>query len=378
MGIHADERSVAGTWVTKKEEGLEESSCPEEELLSQHDQEGRFSARLQLVKFNPRVVCGCAMLAAIGILILLVWSLTVLGTQKLPKSGPPDDAGELPTCDYNKSVLCSAWTLFENSDVHWVATENLMHIGDELFGEFDIEQVQADVAVGFHGIAAELQHHTPVVVRDLNAFKLSRVEAQAVMKSLWALSTPGVQKLGSKIAQVINQIPSTATTADLKVSIEDSLKSHLGEIESLTIGTVPQQVRKLWGAQGRQHEWELTLSPRNIRLMRSTNSASISADTCDYSSMDRKTRALVIFVAVLEVGKVFMELLKAHIVSEGFSWDNTPRDVIDRLFDGIHLPANSNDFNCMEALLWPLRCGVQGIDAMRAATDFIFNQDYKG
>eukprot|EP00406_Dinophysis_acuminata_P007285 CAMPEP_0179238570 /NCGR_PEP_ID=MMETSP0797-20121207/15014_1 /TAXON_ID=47934 /ORGANISM="Dinophysis acuminata, Strain DAEP01" /LENGTH=367 /DNA_ID=CAMNT_0020945867 /DNA_START=99 /DNA_END=1202 /DNA_ORIENTATION=+ len=321
------------------------------------------SARLQVVKKNPLKACGCGMFASIGALVVLALNCSSPQTLADPSSLAPTPKQMVPVCDYDEFLMCPAWTLFSNGDIHWAATENLMHIGDELFGHLDFEEVKTAVPMGFKGIAAQFQRHAPTVVRDLNSKVLSQSEANAVTKSFWALSTPEVQTLGVKIARIIKQIPATATADDLTVSIEDSMASDIGEIESLTVGTVPDEVRQRWGKQGPEHEWGLTLSPRSIDLMRRYDASS----PCDYASMSHGAKSLVIYAAVLELGKVFVELLRPNVL---FEQDSAARELIDGLYDSIVLPEDSNDAHCMQALLWPLRCGIQGLDAMRAANDW--------
>merc|ERR1712217_503307 len=184
-------------------------------------------------------------------------------------------------------------------------------------------------------------------------------QKNAVLDLLALLSDPSVQSVGFDVAMIIRNSKFT-TRKFLKFQIEDTL-SPIDEIRKLAREIVPKSVLELWSKRG--HDWGMTLDPRNIRSMRKDH----IKPPANITIVDFETKSLSIYAAVLQVGRILLDIMKINISATAATWSTTSRDTIDILFKDIKIPNDSNKHAFMEAFLWPLKCSAQGLDALRAS-----------
>lgn len=404
-----------------QEEDPELSSSIEDELLSEHGQDGMPTEqylellqqrdqdglgpipmdeylKLQFRMFTKRLprnlgqvvlvatgfaaLMACAMLAATALRQSLKPPILrttpseplspVHHTESLLPQSPtamPTDSHEQFSCDYKTMVFCSARSLFHSPEIHRVVTDNLMRTNNRFLTQGDYEMVKEFAWMGFKKINAELQARAPMVASELERVQLKVGQKDAVLDLLMLLSDPEVQALGYDVAEIIRK-SKFATRKFLKAYIEDSLKP-INEIQKLAHLVLPRSVLALWGK--RRHDWEMTLDPRNIHSMRKEH----MNRNANITGVDFETKSLSIYAGVLEEGRVLLDIMKLHMHSTGSSWSTALRDTIELLFEGISLPAERSKLAFMDAFLWPLKCGTQGLDALRASVSQEYAHEFK-
>lgn len=377
----------------------EEASCAEEELLPRRTGGHGLLVTpgmppiLSLCRFfgkHPGHLCN-AVLAAAGLIALVPCAMLAANNMRhelspqqplLPQHSPPPPAPlsnpqtsmpmqpvpestptpQRQTCNYEKSDYCPAHYLFESPDVHDTVTDSLMRTGSTFIEHTDYTMVQEFVRIGLKRIGQELQQRVPVVAEELDRAQLKVDEWNAVLKMISLIGNYEVQQLGYQVTKALRAGASpTRSKESFKWYIEDFLDERLDEMQKLAIQLIPSPVRDLWGAGG--HDWEMTLDPENVHIMQTINVKPIS----NFTYVDLQTKSFSIYAGVLEEGRVLLDLMKICIRAVGPSWDTSTRRTIDILFESIAQPAKSGDLELMEAFLWPLRCGAQGIDALRAS-----------
>jgi len=290
-----------------------------------------------------------------------------------PRQGAPSTPA--PTkqaqaaCSYQTAHTCPARSLFHSPDVHRVVTDNLIRTSRRLLTQADYETVNEFAWMGFNKISAELEARAPDVTRELERVHLTEEQVHAVLDVLALLADASVESLGFDIARIVHD-SKFATRNFLKFHIEDSLQP-IGEIQKLAHLVVPEAMRALWGRGG--HDWEMTLDPRSVRAMRMDHIQPKLAE----GSIDVKSKSLSIYAGILQEGRVLLDIIKVHLRAQGPTWSTNLRDTIELLFEGISQPSDSNDAAFMEAFLWPLRCGAQGIDALRASLSQEYGHEFK-
>merc|ERR1712217_189870 len=95
------------------------------------------------------------------------------------------------------------------------------------------------------------------------------------------------------------------------------------------------------------------------------------------SRVDFETKSLSIYAGVLQIGRVLLDIMKIHIRSMGSSWSTSLHDTMVLLFKDIDVPKEGDKRTFMEAFLWPLKCGAQGLDALRACVSEDYGHDLK-
>lgn len=273
-------------------------------------------------------------------------------------------------CDFKKQVFCAARTLLRNPEVHRVVTDNLMRTNNKLITQGDYEMVKEFAWMGFKKINQELGERAPQVAAEVDRIQLNAAQKNAALDLLALLSDPGVESIGFDVAKIIRASKFT-TKRFLKFYIEDSLQP-VDEIQKVAHEMIPKSVQQLWDQGG--HDWELTLNERNIRTIRANHVTRHP----NMTGVDYETKSLAIYAGVLEQGRVLLDILKMHIRSLGPAWTTDLRDSIDLLFEGIALPTDRNKLEFAEVFLWPLKCGAQGLDALRASVSQEYGHELAG
>jgi len=221
---------------------------------------------------------------------------------------------------------------------------------------------------GFERMYTELGAQAPAVASELERIQVSKEQKNAILDVLALLIRPTVQSLGFNIATII-RTSAYATEKYLKFIIEDKLEP-IEDIRGWARLIIPKSMLAVWSKVG--HDWELTLNPQNIRSMRTEHVKLVD----DGTHMDLKTKSLSIHAGVLLEGSVLLEIMKSYLNVTGPPWSTDERGTTEIVFNSISLPTQTDKLAFYEAFLWPLKCAVQGLDALRASVSPNFGHDF--
>lgn len=271
-----------------------------------------------------------------------------------------DPTAKEPQCDYTETFACPAWGLFRNPNLRTVLTNNIMKANPKLIRDTDLKIVQDIVKMGLRNVSMELEIRAPAFATEVHLVLVTEASRDAVLDVMQLMSAPTVQGLGRDVAKLIRACP-TDRMAYLRWYLEDKLVPRYEEIQMMASKVIPTPVRKLWVDRG--YEWDITLDKRNIQVMRKNNFRSPS----NFSAVGYDVKYYAIYAGLLEECRVLLDLLKMIIHELREEWNTSLHDLIDVLFQGISVPADSNSIGFMDALLWPLKCGAQGIDTLKSS-----------
>lgn len=298
----------------------------------------------------------------------------------------PPSSRTLPQqlCSYEESHECPAYELFMNAEIHEVATAILMQTGRGLFSTADRDVVRAMVSEGFRNISVQFRNGAPELADMLGTVQINGVQKEAVLEQLRLVGDPRLQDIGFEIAQAIREsghtnsvIEMIADTEHVKGSIERKLYARREEIWALRKELVSEALLEFWG-EG--YEWIVTLHPENVEMMETVNGEWMDVIAEKHSVLANAhvstfQQALAMFGGVLGVGRALLDMVAdhAHMLGNDLSLPYLVTALSnDRHLNTKRLSCNlgSADFFLM-AILCPLKFGMQGMDALRAAPELM-------
>jgi len=398
----------------------------EEDLPRQHSEPSVApAAALGLQPLGPRLHslkqdmrrCGCTALVAAGVATLVSGVLItvggpwlghappekllapqqksiVIGSKEVPGALLLPPQPELVTvghpayhCRYGMSPSCPARELFSSSELHEVATENLMQVGHGILVHADRDRVRATVAAGFRNLSRQLDTRAPAAAATLAGLELSEPQKNAVLSSMRLMSIPEVQRIGFEVALAIRRSLSVEREV-IQRQIEDMLKSNLGELERVRDEMVPESVLEFWQAGP---QWEMSLAVENVLVMEAFHggkffgsmNASFYADSLPTTPkrLPAEEKVYGAWGGVVEEGRALLEALRLIARSSGVKLDVPPaatslrrnidlEDLGSELLScELHEGKGMN--NLMKAFFCPLKYGTQGMDALRAVDQML-------
>lgn len=313
-----------------------------------------------------------------------------LRKQSEPSSWPgKSEEQDVPwpsACIYEETPLCPAKALFENPEVHDVAAANLMRVGyNGLILRRDFSMVRAIVVASFGNISHQISKYAPAAADTLDKIPLTKIQKDAVVNSLRLMSDPRVQNIGFDVGLAIRDSPGVGRT-NLKHRIEEKLRPRLEEIRKLREELMPGQLRTLWA---KNYQWEMTLEPENVRVMRMQNGGKLAPVFTSLQDvyLSGTTRAPMapaekfygILGGLLEEARALVDISRLCSSMFGKELDvplwvtslpGTHNFSSDILSCEIRTE-DDNKINFMKALFCPLKFGTQGMDALRAVPDMM-------
>jgi hypothetical protein len=346
------------------------------------------------------ILVGCAVYAALGSAALktaeeegsrssISGKNAVIGSAKVPEELVPAPEHEVykighPSyhCGYDSNSACPASELFFNSEVHEVATENLMQVGRGIFLHADTDLVRETVMAGLRNISEQIAVHAPDSHEALQRIRLDEQAKTLVLTWLRLMSVPKVQTIGYEVSMAIRRSLSHDPDV-IRRDVEEMLAIDLGHIRELRDELIPPGMLEYWGSE---HQWGLTLDPENSALMQAFRQGEFygSLDAGFYSKnvsglvgrLPSEEKAYGAWGGVLEQGRALIDIIKLVAKHNGvevmvpaqatsLDYNVDVKDLGSELLS-CELQKKDGMNNLMKALFCPLKYGSQGLDALRA------------
>eukprot|EP00448_Togula_jolla_P007336 CAMPEP_0170601748 /NCGR_PEP_ID=MMETSP0224-20130122/18024_1 /TAXON_ID=285029 /ORGANISM="Togula jolla, Strain CCCM 725" /LENGTH=416 /DNA_ID=CAMNT_0010926543 /DNA_START=51 /DNA_END=1302 /DNA_ORIENTATION=- len=277
--------------------------------------------------------------------------------------------------------------LFEDSQLHEVATDNIMNVGlrHGHLAPADRKLVRATVEESFQNIS-----RAPGNAESLGLVRLNEEQKGAVLHMMRYLSDPRVQRIGLEVSHAVRDSGSEHPEA-LKRAIAERLRPHLGEMSRLHQEAIPAVLRQF---TDNGHGWEAILEPRRVQLSKtfgdewdskisssSPAQAPRSLEELEEShgfseasrAKARKGKQVTgIIAAILEETRFLLDILR----SMSKMWKDKDLNVpplitsaigfADTFFGFVSCELDAiTDSSSVEGVSCPLQEGTQGMDAMR-------------
>lgn len=341
---------------------------------------------------------GCAVFAAYGGAVrrggqgagsALSGKSAVIGSTQVPEDlgGPPEPEHFMighPSyhCTYATSERCPASELFFSSEVHEVATENLMQVGRGIFSPADRDLVRETVAACFGNLSKQIEEHAGASLQALQNIQLDAKERNSVLTWIRLMSVPQVQSIGYEVALAMRRAL-TSDPAVVRTAVEEVLSVNLDNVKELRDELITPHMLDYWGPE---QQWELTLDSENMAVMQAFKHGEFygSLDADFYSKnvsglvkkLPAKEKAYGVWGGVLEQGRALIDVVKLLarrqdiellVPAQATSLDVNV-DVKDPGSELLSCELQPKDGmnNLMKALFCPLKYGSQGLDALRA------------
>jgi hypothetical protein len=163
--------------------------------------------------------------------------------------------------------LTSARALLGSSELHGVATDNLMKAGHAFFGDAERDIMQAVVSQVFANLTADLSKQSPAASRVLGNMWLGPAQRGAVLEAMQLLSDSRVQSIGLDVARAVRQ-GAPGGRPSLQQSVDRSLRERRAEIGQLREELLPKELANS-GEGG--SAWDLLFDQESVRIMATVN-----------------------------------------------------------------------------------------------------------
>jgi len=306
--------------------------------------------------------------------------------------------------------VISARGLLESPELHEVAAENVMRVGQKVLTLSDRDVVHAIAVAGFRNISSRLKERAPEALKVLDDVWFTDVQRNAVLKTMRLLSDPRVQSIGLDVAKAIRESRSRDHWVIVD-RIHRRLTPRVGEIRVLRDQLIPASLRALARVG---HHWDLTLTPANIRTMadvsddwgselgasqtpemqpggifpvfRKLGAAALGEAVKAVATRPKEvappadSKAQGISAGVSEQGRYLLDLLRlsvgalredgrVHDAPVGAGAVATALGAGAGTEEALRGVSCSSGLSAATALLCPLKFGTQGLDALRAVVE---------
>eukprot|EP00927_Polykrikos_kofoidii_P073067 TRINITY_DN69141_c0_g1_i1.p2 TRINITY_DN69141_c0_g1~~TRINITY_DN69141_c0_g1_i1.p2 ORF type:complete len:367 (-),score=71.44 TRINITY_DN69141_c0_g1_i1:165-1265(-) len=200
----------------------------------------------------PRRSIHRAVIAVVGTLALVAGA--VIAITGLSSAGPV--RGEF-----------TARMLLDDPKVHAVAADNVMKIGQQMFGpEVSEDGLREKVTGHFSTIMKLIDEKMPELSAALQAVPLTPEQTEAVLHVMTFNSDLRMQRLGLAVSRCLRQVDSDAP-AVLKEHLLKCLKPNFAELKSLAAEVFPPAQRVVFVGKG--HGFDELFKPDRLTLLRS-------------------------------------------------------------------------------------------------------------
>lgn len=208
-------------------------------------------------KFWMQFRLALSLLGLFFVLLGTVSALVGLGVparRPIPEPAPP----RLPP----RVGPLTTRSLFESTELHDAATDNLMRVGHRFLNPGDRNMVWHVVAESFTALSQHITSSQTAVLRD--------EDKDAAVQAMELMSDPRVQGLGLEVAWAIRKsrqdFPESTRRViqqqDILAQVTKRLEPRTQEIRALQAELVPAALHRL----RKGHRWSLTFDPSTIRV----------------------------------------------------------------------------------------------------------------